>query len=106
MPLAVADQNKKMNIKAIFPAVMFALALVGVAVNALNFFVLGHHGHSHGDHDHSHDHGHSHSHGHSHGHGHSHSSSHGDVEHGHGSHSHGGEGGALLTVQISDVKNT
>jgi Co/Zn/Cd efflux system component len=59
---------------------MFALALVGVAVNAVNFFVLGHHGHSHGgeggcDHGHGDD-------------GHSHAD-HGPGEHSHeGGHSH------------------
>lgn len=48
-------------------AVMTFLALVGVVVNAFNFFILGHHGHSHShDHDHGHDHGHGHGHEHEH----------------------------------------
>ena len=70
-------------------AVMFILALVGVAVNAVNFFVLGHHGHSHGGHDHDHDHGHGHSHNH-------------DVEHGH-NHNHDHEHGEAWLLQLSEA---
>lgn len=77
-------------------AVMFALAMIGVAVNALNFFVLGHHGHSHAghdhDHDHDHDHGPNHTHAHSHGHEHSHSSVSHRHDHEEGEHTHLTEG--------------
>lgn len=62
---------------------MFVLALVGVAVNALNFFVLGHHGHSHGEEggcSHGHDHGEGHGHEHGEHAGHSHDHTDGEAE--------------------------
>ncbi|KAK9861403.1 hypothetical protein WJX84_006624 [Apatococcus fuscideae] len=67
---------------------MFALAVGGLLVNLINFFILGAHGHaghSHGGHSHG-EHAHSHGeNGHSHGHehGHAHGNSHGSHDHGH-----------------------
>ena len=66
---------------------MFILALVGVAVNAVNFFVLGHHGHSHGGHDHGHEHSHETA-GHSHSHGNHSHDAHADHGHSHDEHTH------------------
>jgi cation diffusion facilitator family transporter len=80
--MAVGSVERLIQPQAIQYREATGIAVLGLVVNAVCAFILGHahHGHGHGHHEaHAHHHGHAHAHAHAHGHSHGHDSAHHDL---------------------------